>query len=331
MAETAAPNDGKDNDCDGLRDIPVLMSAFPTQGLPSSAEEVMLKFAPEIVPTATLSCRTHRLSDTTAVWGPCPLSGTEIRPFTSGAAAKPENNGLWATDVRWDFQTGEHSDVYTFKYYVHHTLYRVSHCAPLHTDMQWVNKAAERLASPDAGTFKLGVDTFLASPFIKVTYKIPTDSWPDWKLDGSSPSIKMPSLRRRFTLSPDGRYLLITRNYNSTRSGSCYAASIKVHNTQMMKGPRDNNRFITYSCRAIVLNRAGVGVCMNEGATGPVFPIHSESNEVFANSLGWTKANKFMWRILMDRKSDGLINFTPKCEVTPCNGIFLPDRMAFPQ
>jgi hypothetical protein len=333
MSDPAAPNDGKDNDCDGLRDIPVLSSAFPTQGLPSAADEVQLQFAPEIIPSATLSCRTHRLNDTTVGWGACPLNGSTIHPFDAIAAGKPENDGLWATDVRWDFQSGEHSDVYTFKYYVHHTLKGINHCPQPHSDMQWFMKAAERLATPDAGTFKLGVDTFLASPFIKVRYKIPTSSWPDWKLDGSSPDIKMPSLRRRFVLSPDGKYLLITRNYNSTRSGSCSAASIKVHNTQMMKGPRNNDRFITYQCRAIVLNRAGVGVCLNESAGGPVFPVYADSNEVFANALGWNKANKFMWRILMESKTDGPVNFTRKCEMMPCTygGIFLPDRPAFPQ
>ncbi|HKU40044.1 MAG TPA: hypothetical protein VJR89_17915, partial [Polyangiales bacterium] len=242
------------------------------------------------------------------------------------------NNGLWVTDVRWNFSDGATSDVHTFRYYVHNTLHGVPHCGQPHSDAQWFMKAAERLASPDAGTFKLGADTFLASPFIKVTYKIPQDSWPDWQLDGTLKPRKMPSLRRRFTLSGDGKYLLITRNYQSTRSGGCWAATIRVHNTQMMSGPRNNNRFNINKCRAIVLNRAGAGVCLIEGGTGPNFVANSDSNEVFANSLGWTKANKFMWRILLESRKGGFMNFTNKCETMPCaNGIYLPDRASFPQ
>jgi hypothetical protein len=336
--EADQPNDGKDNDCDGLVDIPILMSAFPIQGLPSSADEVRLNFMTEIDAGATLSCSTTRPGQPQA-FGPCPMSGTSVKPFTAVQSANPANNGIWITQVRWDFDGGtKHSAVHTFKYYVHSTLHGVSHCTSLHTDAQWFTLANTRLGSKDAGAFKQGVDTFLANPFVRVKYQLPVSALAKYLLNGETPTVDMWSLRRRFTLNPTNRYLLITRNYTATRSGSCSAGSIRVHVTHWSKSQVARNTFHTYSCDAIVINRAGTGVCMDNGlnaGAGPKFTSTKDSWDSGPLS-DWSGANKFMFRNLTVDSGLGAgvfyggRNFSSKCSTTPCDGIYLPDRSMFP-
>jgi hypothetical protein len=336
--ETDQPNDGKDNDCDGLVDIPILMSAFPTQGLPSSADEVRLTFMTEIDAGATLSCSTTRPGQPQA-FGPCAMSGMSVKPFTAVQSANPANNGVWITQVRWDFDSGaKHSAVYTFKYYVHSTLHGVTHCTSLHSDAQWFTLANTRLGSKDAGAFKLGVDTFLANPFVRVKYQLPVSSVAKYMLNGETPTVDMWSLRRRFTLNPTNRYLLITRNYQATRSGTCSAGSIRVHITHWSKSQAARNTFHAYSCDAIVINRAGTGVCMDNGLTmvaGPKFTSTKDSWDGWPIS-DWQGANKFMFRNLTADSGLGAgvfyggRNFSSKCATAPCSGIYLPDRSMFP-
>jgi hypothetical protein len=329
-ADPAATNDGKDNDCDGLVDIPVLMSAFPVQGLPSSADEVRLNFMTEITAGATLGCSTKRPGQPPS-FSLCPLDGTTVKPFTSVQSANSTNNGLWITQVRWDFPDGRHSASYTFRYYVHSSLHNASHCTPFHSDQQWFIAANTLLGVADAGAFKLGVDTFLSSPFIRVTYKVPWSGQTQFMLTDPTPSRDMWSLRRRFTLGTVNKYLLIQRNYKSTRSTSpdtCSAAAFRIHDTHS----GTEKSFRTYTCQAVVLNRAGAGVCLNNGATSAAGPVIAHpSNDPVSNGLGWQSANKFMWRQLLETSGlhDISRNFTAKCPTLGCPGIYLPDRSQF--
>jgi hypothetical protein len=251
------------------------------------------------------------------------MTGTTVKPFTSVQSANPANNGLWITQVRWDFPDGTHSASYTFRYYVHSSLNGVGHCTPLHTDAQWFNAANSRLGVTDAGAFKLGLDTFLLSPFIRVKYQVPTSGQTQFMLTGQTPSLDMWSLRRRFTLNTTNKYLLIQRNYKSTRSGSCSAAAFQIHDTHS----GNMKSFRTYTCQAVVLNRAGVGVCLNNGTAGPV--IAYPSNDPVSNAIGWQYANKFMWRQLLEKSAGNTRNFTAKCATLGCLGIYLPDRAQF--
>jgi len=362
LNEVDHPNDGKDNDCDGLTDVPLLQSAFPTQGLPASGAEVTLNLVPEMNPAATLSCSTRRVGQPQSFVA-CPLMGASVKPFSPSQSADPSNNGIWRTQVRWDFPDGKHSSIYNFQYYIHNSLNNVGHCnttPPYHTDQQWFDLAHSRLgvgANWDAGAFKLGVDTFLASPFIRVSYKVPMSGTAalimKYMLNGQTPSVDMWSLRRRFTLSnglgtaPGGnspvgtanRYLLITRNYKSLRNPSnttnCNTATIRVHVTHWNNTVPSRNHFYRYGCAAIVMNRAGVGVCMDNGGTGPGGPVFTASKDSWdgypLSSDPWQQANKFMWRNLMEDTNGGLRNFSPKCATAPCTGgaTFLPDRGQF--
>jgi hypothetical protein len=340
LNESDAPNDGKDNDCDGLTDIPQLLSAFPTQGLPSSGDEVRLNFMTELATGATLSCSTKRPGQTPA-FTPCPLMGTAVKPFTSPQSADPMNNGLWITQVRWDFTDGKHSSSYTFRYYIHNSLNGTAHCAPFHTDAQYFTVANTILGGKDAGAFKQGLDTFLTSPFIRVKYLLPVASATKYLMNGETPSQDMWSLRRRFTLNstiptaptiPTSRYLLITRNYKATRGGSCKAANFAVHVTHW-KSTNANNVH-RYTCDVVVINRAGTGVCMDNAPNSSMSPVLTTSKSSWDSFVlstdKWGGANKFMWRNLMDQSNTGFHNFTSKCSTTPCpGGLYLPDRSQF--
>jgi hypothetical protein len=347
LSEDDAPNDGKDNDCDGLTDIPQLLSAFPTEGLPSSGAEVSLNFMQEIDAGATLECSTTRTGGTPA-FGPCLMSGTTVKVFSTIASQNATNDGLWVTQVRWKFPSGSTSERFTFRYYIHHTLHGVSHCLQQHSDSQFFTRAATRLydsSTPSRTTlsnevFKLGLDTFITSPFIQLKYHAPISSRTEFMLTGQTPSIEMYSLRRRFTISPNNRYLLITRNYRGTRSPTCNAATFRIH-TSLSGG---ENTFLKISCQAVVLNRAGMGVCMTNATTSVMPPVFQmDSGDDYAEAIGWPKANKFMWRQLLDNTpppgpklddyddySTWYRNFTSKC-TGPCKDkdTFLPDRVHF--
>jgi hypothetical protein len=340
-AESSQPNDGQDNDCDGQVDIPILNSSFPPPGLPASGDEVSLMFAPSIVANAVLECSSRRLAlPTVPLFVACSGSGSTVTPHSATAASDPANDGAWVTDVRWRFPNGAHSQVFSFKYYIHHTLYRVRHCSNAIKDSDWFNKAATALSKPAPGLFSSS-DTTLASPFIRVTYQPPNANSIrlDFQQAGDTQKVEMWSLRHRFVLSPDNKFLLITRNYVSNRSSQCYAAYFRIHDAHHL----NNNNIEHFSCDAVVLNRQGAGVCL-KNVNGTVDFAHV-SSDAYANLLGWSNANKFMWRQLVNEGGHGDVhayahdesvsyrNFTAKCSVQPCtnpNAIFLPDRALFP-
>jgi hypothetical protein len=345
-SESSQPNDGKDNDCDGLVDIPILNAAYPTQGLPSSGREVALTFAPSIVAGAMLECSTRRATPMSPPrFDPCPGTGSTVNPHSDAASADAANDGVWLTDVRWRFPDGAHSQGFQFKYYIHHTLHKAKRCTTPISDAQWFAKAQERLANPKSGIFRPGEpsDTFLTNPFVRVTYSPPNanDIFYAFQQDGSPHTIEMWSLRRKFALSADNRFLLIVRNYTANRSSQCFAAHFRVHNAHR----KYNNNVVGFSCEAVVLNRSGAGVCLKNVNGVPDFA--RDWNDDYAGKLGWPAANKFMWRQLVEQRGrdggdlhrdayeDGrrYVNFTPKCAAQPCanpNGIYLPDRALFP-
>jgi hypothetical protein len=340
-SESSQPNDGKDNDCDGQVDIPILNSAYPPPGLPASGDEVIMVFAPSIVANAGLECSSRRIAQNSVpVFVACPGSGGRVTPHSAAAASDAANDGAWVTDVRWRFPSGAHSQVFSLKYYIHHTLYKAVHCMSPIKDSDWFNKAGKVLNNPMPGLFK-PEDTLLANPFIRVTYEPPNANSVriEFEQNGTAQKVEMWSLRRRFVLSPDNKFLLITRNYKSNRSSQCLAAHFRIHDAHHV----NNNNIESYGCDAVVLNRQGAGVCLRD-ANGIADFSHYTSDPI-ANSLGWVPANKFMWRQLLDESGHGEVhdyahdesvsyrNFTAKCSVQPCtnpHAIYLPDRALFP-
>jgi hypothetical protein len=277
----------------------------------------------------------------------CTGSGNTVTPQQGVDAGA---DGAWITDVRWRFPDGAHSETFPFKYYIHHTLYKAKRCASPISDAQWFAKAKDRLLEPKPGTFKPdnSADTFLVNPFVRVTYQPPNANniFYAFEQDGTQQTVEMWSLRRRFALSSDNRLLLVARNFASSRTGNCFAASFRIHNSHR----KYNSEIIGFSCEAIVLNRQGAGVCLHSVTMpgGSVVPDFAhDSNDDYADQLGWKMANKFMWRQLVEQvghdggdvhrfefePSRNYRNFTPKCVTQACanpNGIYLPDRGLFP-
>lgn len=336
--ETSQPNDGKDNDCNGAIDIAAASMTVPAAGQPVAGNEVAITMVPSVIATATLECNTRRVATMGGgSFRPCPMEGNTIKPFTDTAAADPTNDGAWATDVRWNFGPGGMSDPFSFRYYIHHTLYNLKHCDQP-SDGTYFEFAKKRLGA--ANVFRPGTDTALAGPFVHVTYS-PLNAnavSANFFQDGTSQTVDMWSLRRRFALDPENKFLLITRNYVSSRYGGCQAAVIRFHLKSYVSA---------YYCDAVVLNRAGAGVCINNNSG--TLSFGHDSNDPLANKLGWPQTNKFMWRQLVDAPVRGKVpdntsgyqweenlgyhNFFPKCTSAPCKNkaaIYLPDRAFFP-
>ena len=350
--EAAAPNDGKDNDCNGLVDVATPSMLYPPPGQPTAGNEVSLSFTPEVVAGAVLECSTRRLSQLTApVWSACPVDASQpgvIKPHTDTAASAATNDGAWITDVRWRFPSGAHSEVFSFRYYMHHTLYKAEHFPALVPDQRYIHFAKTRLSDSKQFPPEDKADTSLAGPFVHVTYELPNANQItglNYYQDGTRQTVDMWSLRKRFVIDPENKYLLITRAYKSTRGNNCRAAVLSAHTVKNTRTP--------HHCDAVVLNRSGAGVCIQATSAGTL-SFARELSDTIADKIGWPKADKFLWRQLMEAraKPGGLLggkvrspsnsyrfdegmryrNFMPKCTSLPCtsNGILLPDRALFP-
>jgi hypothetical protein len=347
--------DGKDNNCDGLIDIPQIDMAFPHLNGAAAGIDVEFLFKAPMLPDWTLQCRTGRAGNTDLLaFAPCDggLGASLVaKPFTEAQSKDPANNGAWVTEARFVFSGGAASEVFRWSYYIHESMHGAVKCTVLATDDAYFTKATERLATPDAGTFEPGVTARLRNPFIQVEYDPPLSG--AFYLSGDPVKVEMLSLRRRFVLSADRKYLLITRVYESRRirsSGnfsSCFAATLDKHNQKgngLGSGgvPLPNEgRYHHYSCSAVVLNRAGAGVCLSATTTG-VVSFASDFHNKLANLLGWNLANKFMWRQLLEfvaAKSHRTQRiFSPKCYsstacprsgLKPTPELYLPDRELF--
>ena len=355
---TVNNNDGVDNNCDGLTDYPTINTAATTPAWPpqngnaTSGRDVLFNFVTPAKSGPTFQCRTARTpSIGSASWGTCPGgsgSTSVFNLFTLAQSQAETNNGAWTTEVRVRYADSTFSNTFRYDYYVHHSLHGATKCTPIATDAQYFTEAALDLVptnapmanQPNPGTFTEGTTAFTRNPFIRISYDTPGPT--QW-LSGGTHTLEMLSLRRRFTVGGTGsgnRYLLVTRNYGSRRSGfgGCDVASF-TYKFGFFGRPRS---YRGYSCRAIVLNRAGAGVCIN-GPGGSFTLGHKTTYSTYTNSLGWSGANKYMWRQLANYESGGSQDntdnamFSPKCYVggESCNDLnsnilFLPDRSLFP-
>jgi hypothetical protein len=326
------PNDGIDNNCDGLIDIPSIINAFPHRNGSAPGSDVEITFSTPTLANWSLQCRTANVASIEALsFQACDgASGTSlvVKPFTAAQSQNAANNGAWATEARFVYASGEKSEIVRWTYYLHNSMHGAVKCPALATDEAYFTKAAERLASPDAGVFVPGPKAHLKNPFIVVEYDPPLGA--KFNLSGEPVSVEMLSLRRRFSLSADHKYLLITRVYESLRNrqwngaSTCFAASLKTHEGpgHLPDGGLSPLFSIShgYSCPAVVLNHAGAGVCL-KSTSGVVDFVKDFANQ-YTNALGWNKANKFMWRQLLDTKNV----FSPKSYTAETYPIFLPDR-----
>lgn len=330
-------NTGVDEDCDGFADLaPVvdgtLGPSFPQRDGAAAGGDVSIRITPSPVAGSTLECRSYRRGGMQGPFVACPVSAGTHRPFTAAQSAAALSNGAWQTEFRTRFANGLTSPSSNFTYYVHNSMHGAARCTSPITDAQWIAKAKERLSAYPAGStvpqlFNPGVDTFLASPFVRVAYAPPFSGW--FQTGNRPAPSSLRSLRRRFTLSSGAdanRYLLVVRNYRSTHTGHCKVVNFRVHvayhqtNWSWVNGQHEHADF---ACDAIVLNRAGAGVCLN--ATAGVVSFGQTNYDAVTNSLGFNGAKQYMWHQLEHRD-----NFTDKCEGASVCALHLPDRALFP-
>jgi hypothetical protein len=162
----------------------------------------------------------------------------------------------------------------------------------------------------------------LKNPFISLTF-LPSkiSNGPNFSLaDNSTPQkINVLSLRHRFLVDPSRQMLLVTRSYKSRRetSQTCRAAVIEVRDTHT-NGIKNPKAFKDNHCDAIVLNKAGSGVCIEVvGGVPTIRGLHASTILAFLQGLGipWPNVDMTMWQKLFDDrpKRNTLLIFSDKC------------------
>ncbi|MDH5673863.1 MAG: hypothetical protein OEZ06_17025 [Myxococcales bacterium] len=364
FTDLTRPSDGLDNECDGLWDRPVINweKTFPSRGGASSAADVAIYVEPTVIAGGTLYCRSYKRSGTAPTWSTCP--NPIVNTANSGSAA---NDGAWRTDFRWRYDDGRIGHSISFDYYIHHSLHLAPRCPELAATDEAIFEAAQKHLDAslsgsykDPGPFAIGENTFLANPFVVVGYR-PVVDGSFWLMRKEVPHVanndymaEMWSLRKRFVASPDGRYVLLRRTYVAKRKystegvKSCKVARFEQSVSNFRPPPNATTGFgyyygDLYDCDAVVVNRAGAGVCINAPTAAPaVFPLHYE----YAMTLpGYGNSNKYMWRALIDERGwhgvfkafdfpnppvPGYRNFSEKCATAGCNSgypymEYLPD------
>jgi hypothetical protein len=351
------PNDGLDNDCDGLWDRPVVQvgAAFPLLGGATSAADLSIPVTASVIAGAALQCRSYKRS--TAVppaFGPC---ANPIR--NSASSTSSANDGAWRTDIRWSFSEGRFSNVVSYDYYVHSSLHGAPRCPALGVTDDQIFTAADAylrasLMTAAPGRVEPGAfaptETYLTTPFITIGYRPLTGgsfflrNLPIGVVSQAAYSAQILSLRRRFTVSSNARYVLMKRThasrraYEHTGSVDCKAAWFEVLNTMYDEdafGQVREHR-TSYRCDAVVVNRAGAGVCANVAAG--VITIGPPHNNGYGQGYGYSTSDKFMWMKLLDERGwhgaaineTGYRNFSEKCDTAGCNDgdheLYLPDR-----
>lgn len=363
------PNDGVDNECDGFIDRPVIDFAktFPEVGGATIAAHVSITVNPSIIKGAVLQCRHYKRTATPPAFADC------TNPVTNPANGRLEtNNGAWRTDLRWRYTQGSYngafSNVTSFDYYLHNSIggdaYVRSGAAPTPkckpfavSDEEIFSFADTYLRASevgkgytDPGPFSPNT-TFVTNPFISIGFTPLTGGffsvqgkWFDVPEKGAY-TANILSLRHRFILGMNNRYVLIRRAYPSRRgydthgNDDCYAARFRLANQQFS----ENHKHFNITCDAVVVNRAGAGLCLRivNRTISVVAPQNVKVPRL--SDYGYREANKYMWRMLMDEKGwdvnvlgegpstvTGFRNFSEKCDTANCKDnefeLYLPDR-----
>lgn len=343
--------DGVDNNCDGIIDCPVILDTFPEppppgraefEGGAAAGEHVFIQLAPPAVAgDLVVQCRTaHRNQIASAafrVCDPTDPAALDIWPIPADVAAEPALNGRLQTQIRYAYPNGAVSQIAVHTYYVHNSLSGLVRCPVPVSDADYFDAARPAL-SPSV-VFS-GSDARLAAPFVNIEFAPPVSG--RYQIAEGDGTVELLSLRRRFVLDPENRMILMKRVYPSRRSGTCLAGSIRKHQYDL--GPEDTkevNRDVHNPCDAIVLNKAGAGVCILINAGVPTIPnVPSPAWVVYNLDVFQTAlADNFMWRKLVqvNPSHNTLRLFSPKCYVDGelCTGgdpnvLFLPDRALFP-
>lgn len=345
-------DDGIDNDCDGKIDCPVLHSAIPTLPPPERAQweggAVAANHATLVLETPaatqyTVQCRTGKPGDVSskqfAVCDPLDPSSLEVKPLRNVDAANPAYNGLLTTEVRFAYPNGQTSHPTSYAYYVHNSLAGATPCEDRIEDKAYFDFAATYLAYSNPFS---DAEAQLAAPFVNIKFT-PSPSMV-FEVDEGEGAVEYLSLRRRFALSSDRELLLMKRVYASRRSDNteCLATSVRKHMNDY-GGVYKKGRYSRSRCHAVVMNKAGAGLCLVVDDTNTIKIANPTSNAwqywnfTFHGVVDWAQADNFLWRKLLRTQPDNTFEtFSPKCydggpscvDANP-HALFLPDRELF--
>jgi hypothetical protein len=343
--------DGIDNDCDGNIDCPVVSGRFPEPGRAAAGDDAWVQLNSPTLPIQAVQCRTGKPGQVgSQLWLPCTSSSPASLTLYSmdlAAANVPENNGVTKFEFRFLYTNGQVSNPSSIVYYAHNSLFDnvpgtpLMACTPLASDYSFFGAASNYLTGAASQPTFAPSDVQLKNPFISLTF-LPSkiSNGPLFSLaDNDAPQrINVLSLRHRFLVDPSRQMLLVTRSYKARRetSQTCRAAIIEVRDTHT-NAITNPKAFKNNKCDAIVLNKAGSGVCIEVVGGVPVIRgLHAPTILAFLQSLGirWPNVDMTMWQKLFDDrpKRKTLLIFSDKCptEDSTCfndhpNALSLPD------
>jgi hypothetical protein len=320
--------DGVDNDCDGATDCLVLLSQFPPVNGAAAGQHVEYNFRPPRVPGVEFECRALKGVSIPAgtPWEPCAsVEDGTVLPISTAISQAEGNDGLWTTNVRLAFAGGGRSVSYRRQVYIHSSLHGETRCPDTAPAPAYFTLAAPNLQS--AGKFEPAT---IRNPFVRLTFTPPVDA--TWSVGPNDGTINLMSLRRRFELSEDGEFLLVTRNYPSRlgRTG-CLAFEKRVH----LRGSGSGS-FRYQKCQGLVFNLKGAAICVGFDGARVVLAEHVRADggaQVPAPAYS-PLADNFAWRKLRARSWTGFsAHFSAKCDDDACGSdvrLFLPDKLQFP-
>jgi hypothetical protein len=350
-ADAVLSNDGKDNDCNGDVDCAFIEATFPERDQAAAAEDVFIRIKAPFAQDFTFECRSARAgTELPSTWDACPTAAgheRKVLPWTVEQSEDAANDGRWVTEVRLRYPDGRVSQpTPAFRYYLHHSLSGTNAeiCEPKATDPEFFAAAKPSLVLASGTQPSFPNDhTFLANPFISVTFVPPLVSKFEWGLGGTATRVEWLSLRRRFVLDPNRELLLVTRVYTSKRGANgafeCEVGLVHKHNYDEGDVYVESRQYYNH-CDAWVLNRTGAGVCLGVQSDESIRVMNPTSNafqEYFVkydldSVILFPAADNLMWRKLAYNNQD---LFSPKCYSDPVcetgDTVYLPDRSLFPE
>lgn len=324
--------DGIDNDCNGNIDCPIVSGRFPEPGRAAAGDDAWVQLNAPTLAIQAVQCRTGKPSQIAAkLWAQCTSSSpTSLTVYSMGAAAAQlaANDGVTQFDFRFLYTNGLVSDPSSIVYYAHSSLWdtvagtSTLACPPLAADSAYFSLASTHLTGATSQPTFAASDAKLKNPFIALQFSpsnigTGTNNFPS---NSAPQAINVLSLRHRFVLDSTRQMLLLTRAYKSRRETgqTCRAAIIQVkdkHTNNLPNTPPFKNNH----CDAIVLNKAGSGVCIEVvgGTTPTIRGLHGSTIHALLVGLGipWPDADMTMWQKLFDDRPQRktLLVFSDKC------------------
>jgi hypothetical protein len=203
------------------------------------------------------------------------------------------------------------------------------------TDAEILAAAKMFFESANAGSTSTAIQgAVVRNPFVSFSFNPP--AYGTYAVN-SGGDVEYLSLRRHFTLSPDGSIVMMRRHYEGRRAagsgfgGQCFATAMRVHHDYGPGTTRDQ-----YKCDAVAMNSLGFGLCLDVDGSGNVSKVYGNSPSIepggFAQlgSAYFHGVDHFMWSKLygLNHLSETKY-FSPKCELSgACSGLelFIPHR-----